>query len=407
MASDHSNIPIDIAYDKMTDWLIQRQWAKADYFKAKDRLAPAIQAAVAKLSPDLAKGLDEHPTFFQYQAVFDAVLEKNGDTKTLFGSYAAEDVQEWSTIITKFKANNLFIVDSSAILRQLVNFDIPGLKKKRDRSLQRLQEFHRREQELTAAIASYKRQHEAMCFKLGIDPEADDMTEAVTNLQDKLPAIFSSVVQQLNTPAVKEAAAFYAAFVAFVNDEQDVAVDTLLPALTELAEASDGSSLDDHVVRTKVLDELYELATFLERRCEELSGGFSLSSLSLFQDAPKTLQNQNAKHIQQLADSVNTISSRIACQETRQLLLIRSSEKYVSRVVLDIQSKGDLQSRAKRKLADLEYQRAEAHKIIDEMTPQIDTLVAHAKDLQAKLSTEIGKLYNGRPVNIMGKINEL
>ena len=90
--------------------------------------------------------------------------------------------------------------------------------------------------------------------------------------------------------------------------------------------------LDNPKTRNSLIDDLWELEAFLERRSIEMTGGDGASegqllALSLFQDAPTEVQMQTIESVQKMLAKIRHVLELLTNVRIQHLFLIKSSPK--------------------------------------------------------------------------------
>lgn len=177
----------------------------------------------------------------------------------------------------------------------------------------------------------------------------------------------------------------------------------------KIARGTDALSvLENEATREGFYNDLLELETFLEQRMLEVdsSSGDILAS-NLFQNAPSILQMQSADAIKQMLSSVKNISSQLMTTKLKHLYLIKSSPRYVDRLVDSLKSKLET---AEKMIECQKVVKVKYHEAIDEQAsiePKIKLIVEKTKVLLSQVEKDISKRYKNRPVNIMGGMSAL
>ena len=159
------------------------------------------------------------------------------------------------------------------------------------------------------------------------------------------------------------------------------------------------SILDNRRTRMAILDELTELECFLSQRAVEQEaaegGDFSLGYADAAKDA-------NAKVLLNYVSQIRALTGCLTAGKIHHLQLIRSSPKYVDRMVEGLKKKIALVDRMKLSNQALSERREQA--IRDQATFQkkAEQMKTKAKELQKNIEEDISKRYKNRPVNIMG-----
>ena len=217
-AGGDDELPIDIHYAQLNDWLVDRKKVAKDW-RAKLGALHAKTAALARqIPPSLARvsapGVVPHHhledgeasrwDYFRAVAVRDAILrgaasdpinpeegeedgrETNGDdpssgaaaassagprvTRGLFGRLAGK-AKEWDDVVRAYERDGLHLPEAGLTLVQGVDYDVPYHRAQAAKRAKQLQDLDRREGEYTRSIAAAREKCHAACRDVGV-PEA-------------------------------------------------------------------------------------------------------------------------------------------------------------------------------------------------------------------------------------------
>ncbi|KAG8190596.1 hypothetical protein JTE90_017861 [Oedothorax gibbosus] len=168
------------------------------------------------------------------------------------------------------------------------------------------------------------------------------------------------------------------------------------------------SVLENEATRNSFYNDLLELETFLEQRVLETeSSENDVLSSTFFHEAPPVLQMQSIESLREMLSSVKTISSQLMTTKLKHLYLIKSSPRYVDRLVDSLKSKLET---AERMVECQKAVKVKFHEAMDEqrsLEPKIELIVGKTKVLLSQVEKDISKRYKNRPVNIMGGMSAL
>ncbi|GFT60099.1 hypothetical protein NPIL_313531 [Nephila pilipes] len=168
------------------------------------------------------------------------------------------------------------------------------------------------------------------------------------------------------------------------------------------------SVLENETTRNSFYNDLLELEAFLDQRVMEAESSSSdVLSSSFFNNAPEILQMQSTDVLKQMLNSTKSLSSQLMTTKLKHLYLIKSSPRYVDRLVESLKSK--LETAEKmidcQKAVKLKYHEA----VLEEkaLEPKIKIIVDKTKILLSEVEQDISKRYKNRKVNIMGGLSAL
>jgi hypothetical protein len=221
-------LPIDIHYNKLLDWLIDRRHCDSKWTVQIRRIREKINASLPSLPPDQLATLGDRPAlnYFQCRQILETVKTVDGDSKSLFGKYNSPRVQEWAEIVRDFEKGGVYLADCAQQLTRNVNYEIPALKQSLARSQQIQQDTLKREQEARSTAASLRSKFHASCQEMGIQGEG--VREELQDLLSELPGIFQQTLDGLQS--LSPALSYYQTVVE-TNTGRPVDPPTFLPVL--------------------------------------------------------------------------------------------------------------------------------------------------------------------------------
>ncbi|XP_054714638.1 CDK5 regulatory subunit-associated protein 3-like isoform X2 [Uloborus diversus] len=166
--------------------------------------------------------------------------------------------------------------------------------------------------------------------------------------------------------------------------------------------------LENEATRDAFYNDLLELEAFVSQRILECESSVSdaLSS-SIFHNAPASLQIQSVESFRKMENDVKNIASQLMTTKLKHLYLIKSSSRYVDRLVDSLKSKLETAERMVecQKAVKIKYQEAVEEQ--RSLKPKIDLIVEKTKILLNQVEQDISKRYKNRVVNIMGGLSAL
>ncbi|CAI5511130.1 unnamed protein product [Closterium sp. Naga37s-1] len=231
---EEHQLPIDIAYNKFADWLVDRKRVPANW---RQRVA-AIQQRITKLVTTLPRHHDpwlqslsvDDVGYVEAKRVRDILAAAHPSERTIFGGLAGP-AGEWDAVVRTYERDSVFLGEAAQILVHNTNYDIPYWQKHRVRAQQQLEESNRKELDCRRLAAAAAKGFQQACSDLGI--KGQDVRQELKGLVSKLPAVFQEVVTILSGEPVGQAVDYYRAAIAFAHGGND-AGSPLLPTLLEL-----------------------------------------------------------------------------------------------------------------------------------------------------------------------------
>eukprot|EP00887_Chlorella_sp_A99_P006696 scaffold3.g6696.t1 len=230
-----SQLPVDIKYDKLQEWLVDRRQVPTDWVRRLQAVQAQAAAAVAELPPGFLAQLEGGEDAPLNYARAKQVLERLAETaeKSLLGSYKGA-AGVWGKLVHAYESN-----PAQALARN-VDYEIPFHKKQVARAQQQLADFERKKADSAKSAAAAAAEFQAECAALGVD--ADRLRPSLLALAAELPTAMGEAVALLWAGGVTEALEYYRAFVELVagpagadsRAQAAAGSEALLPTLAEV-----------------------------------------------------------------------------------------------------------------------------------------------------------------------------
>ncbi|KAF1316527.1 Cdk5rap3 protein, partial [Globisporangium splendens] len=165
--------------------------------------------------------------------------------------------------------------------------------------------------------------------------------------------------------------------------------------------------LSENEFRTRILNNLLELRTFLRQRQQELKGADNVAFANQFQGSSPLLEQQSVETVKKYQDAVDKAISQLTDKRLQQLILIKNSERYLDRHVASLEMLTKQIDKSRREVQALEDKNVDLIDATSKIQPQIDAFVAITKKLKKELELALPALFKGYKVNIVGEVNNL
>ncbi|AQL03385.1 CDK5RAP3-like protein [Zea mays] len=233
--SEIRNLPIDIAFGRLQEWLVDRKRVPHDWRKRlagiRARIAPAFSALPRNLHPSLLALDPEEIGYLEAKKIYSILLESNTESRNIFGRLTGS-AGEWESIIKAYEKDHVFLGEAAQIMVQNVNYDIPYQRKQMQKTQQQLAELDRREADIKRLAALSATRYVEACQELGL--QGINVREELIESAKTLPSTFSKILEVLNSDPVSNAMEYYTTFVKDCHTEDKRNSDSVLPKLKDL-----------------------------------------------------------------------------------------------------------------------------------------------------------------------------
>lgn len=175
-----------------------------------------------------------------------------------------------------------------------------------------------------------------------------------------------------------------------VDDYKEAAANSLVRAIWDVD------------FRNGLLANLLELQSFLLTRKEGIEN--DTSGFVGGQVLPGELQSIDGNAIAQMQDSVAGVLSSLNGEKARQLILLKTSPRWLEKVSLDLEKKAGQERKWRKSLVQLEGKRKELQESLMENKLKLAALMKHTKMVRSCAEESISELFSGRKISIVGDL---
>ncbi|CAL9049787.1 CDK5RAP3-like protein [Musa acuminata AAA Group] len=231
------NLPIDIAFARLGEWLVDRKRIPQDWRKRLTAIRARISSALPSLPRDpdpFLQTLDpEAIGYLEAKNIYSILLNSTTESRNIFGRLSGS-AGEWESIVRSFEKDHIFLGEAAQIMVQNVNYEIPYQKKQMQKVQQQLAELERKETDIKRNAALSAAKYSEACQELGL--QGNNVRLELLEASKTLPSTFSKILEVLNSDSMLKAMEYYQNFVKDVHTEKEKSPGSVLENLRHLHE---------------------------------------------------------------------------------------------------------------------------------------------------------------------------
>ncbi|KAI4341259.1 hypothetical protein MLD38_026003 [Melastoma candidum] len=233
---DIRNLPIDIAFSRLGEWLVDRKRIPADWRKRIASIRSSINKEFAKIPRDVDPFFHtlepEGISYLEARQIYDILLRAAPESRNIFGRLSGAGA--WETIVRSFEKDHIFLGEAAQIIIQNVTYEVPYQKKQVQKIQQQLVELERREADIKRNAALSAAKYGEACHEMGL--QGVNVRLELLETAKSLPNTFREILDLINGKSVSKALEYYLKFVRDVHSEKDRECKNVLSHVIDIRE---------------------------------------------------------------------------------------------------------------------------------------------------------------------------
>ncbi|XXQ36973.1 CDK5RAP3-like protein [Plasmodiophora brassicae] len=220
---------IDIPYDKVCQWLVDRNQIPKDWAVRVAALRARIAAELESL-PATSAELQEISQldfvgFRECERIVKALIaietEKGVPVFTLFGQYKSAEIRKWNSIANQYRKSSLFLAEYGQRVVQIVKYDTQALKSEMASLAKNVEDGKRHAFERDRNAAQARAKYLERAKQLDIDPDLPARQQLLAQTS-RLQDLFGAILAECKKPIFQQCIDSYDQFFAFCRGEKPV-----------------------------------------------------------------------------------------------------------------------------------------------------------------------------------------
>lgn len=226
-------LPIDIDYAKLLDWLVDRQRIPRNWHILLKSARTLTRTALSNTPSTLHEPLNipsltphQNLPYYTVRAVFQKLTDPSAppewgsQEKDLFARYKSSLHRSWSDALSAFEKKHAYLADAAQQLVHNADSEAPTLKASIVKLNTDIADSVRREGTSVRAAQDAKQRFLDACREFELDPDRTDYeTQLIKRVDERVPKVLAEVVQLIKEQNFGDALKYYQEFANFTAKE--------------------------------------------------------------------------------------------------------------------------------------------------------------------------------------------